>query len=331
MKRSSCRELKKKILGKVYHIAEEMPGLRSYRVRKAHAARARRVRMEEVVPIAAIGVAPWKEKDYKLAIRIFWGQERRASGLLQDLKRYEREIDLVMGVRYKPRLTLRAGGSCGHYKITAGTLGGFVEDGEYYYILSNNHVLANSNFCFGDDPILQPGPADINPGRRFDVIARLHRWYPLSKAGTSSVDAAIARFSDDIDAFYPWDYAGIGRIQRRVVAGRYGTTRVIKRGRTTGVTRGRVSAYELDGITIDYGTSADPAIVTFDDQIEMVGDPPSQPFSAPGDSGSLIIDRDTMEPYALLYAGGRDSQGIDRTLAHFLPSVLHALNVQLVQ
>ena len=33
------------------------------------------------------------------------------------------EVDLVMGVRYKPRLTLKPGGSIGHYKITAGTLG----------------------------------------------------------------------------------------------------------------------------------------------------------------------------------------------------------------
>jgi hypothetical protein len=106
---------------------------------------------------------------------------------------------------------------------------------------------------------------------------------------------------------------------------------VTKRGRTTGVTRGTVSAYELDGVSIDYGTAERPAVVTFDDQIEIVGDPATRAFSQPGDSGSFVIDRDTLAPYALLYGGGRDRRGIDRTLAHFMPDVLRALSVRLVQ
>jgi hypothetical protein len=73
------------------------------------------------------------------------------------------------------------------------------------------------------------------------------------------------------------------------------------------------------------------AIVTFDDQIEVIGSPATTPFSQPGDSGSWIIDRDTMQVYALLYGGGPDSQGIDRTLAHFMPDVFKAIKVQLVQ
>ena len=51
-------------------------------------------------------------------------------------------------------------------------------------------------------------------------------------------------------------------------------------------------------------------------------DPPNRAFSAGGDSGSFIIDRDTLAPYALLYGGGPDSLGIDRTLAQFMPDVL---------
>ncbi len=112
---------------------------------------------------------------------------------------------------------------------------------------------------------------------------------------------------------------------------RFAVSRVIKRGRTTGVTRGVVTAFELDGIQIDYGTPSDPAVVTFDDQIEMIGDQASNAFSAGGDSGSFIIDRDTMEVYALLYGGGPDANGIDRTLAHFMPDVLRKMGVKLVQ
>lgn len=80
--------------------------------------------------------------------------------------------------RFRPEIP--CGVSIGHYKITAGTLGAIVTDtqtGEKL-ILSNNHVLANSNNALVGDAILQPGPADggQNPG---DLVARLERFIPL--------------------------------------------------------------------------------------------------------------------------------------------------------
>ncbi len=54
------------------------------------------------------------------------------------------------------------GVSIGHYKVTAGTLGCLVKDkltGQTL-ILSNNHVLANSNAARKGDAIIQPGAAD---------------------------------------------------------------------------------------------------------------------------------------------------------------------------
>ena len=106
---------------------------------------------------------------------------------------------------------LRTGGSCGHYKITAGTLGGFVEDQSGYYMMSNNHVFANSNQCFGADPILQPGPIDITG--KFHTIGLLERWFPLSKSGSTGIDVAVAGFSDEVAFFEPWRYAGVGTIR----------------------------------------------------------------------------------------------------------------------
>jgi hypothetical protein len=281
--------------------------------------------------VAAVGVAPAGRKDFKLAVRVFEGQGHREAQLLAGLERHVKEMDIARGVRYRPRagLTVRAGGSCGHYKITAGTLGGFVEDASHYYMMSNNHVLANSNQCFGADAVLQPGPADI--AGSFHVIGSLDRWFPLSKSGNGGLDVALARFTDQVAFFEPWTYAGIGTIKTQPAGDRFSVSRVIKLGRTTGVRRGSVSAFELDGVQIDYGTPADPAVVTYDDQIELVGDPPSRPFSGGGDSGSFVIDRDTMRVYALLYGGGPDAAGIDRTLAHFMPDVLEAMKVTLVQ
>lgn len=330
MKLTSCRDLKQEVLQRAYSIAAGSTHERTYRMDKATGRRKRVVRAIEDTPIAAVGVAPGNGKEYKLAVRVYRGAERLQHTLLAGLEGHLNEVDLAVGVRYSPRLTLAAGGSIGHYKITAGTLGGFVEDDENYYMMSNNHVFANSNQSFGGDPILQPGPVD-GGSRIPTVVGFLHEWFPLSKIARDGMDVAIAKFSDSVEFFNPWDYTGVGKIKRTTVSNRMSVTRVIKRGRTTEVTRGTVSAFELDGIQIDYGTRGDPAIVTFDDQIELIGSPASRAFSAGGDSGSFIMDRDTMQVYALLYGGGPDASGIDRTLAHFMPDVFKAMKVRLVQ
>jgi hypothetical protein len=80
--------------------------------------------------------------------------------------------------RFRPIIS--PGVSMGHFKVTAGTFGAFVTDkstGERF-ILSNNHVLANSNDALIGDAILQPGAIDggLNPG---DVVATLERFIKL--------------------------------------------------------------------------------------------------------------------------------------------------------
>lgn len=68
--------------------------------------------------------------------------------------------------RYRPA---PGGCSVGHYRITAGTLGAWFRSNGKNVVLSNNHVLANSNEASLGDNILQPGPYD---GGEFP-IARL--------------------------------------------------------------------------------------------------------------------------------------------------------------
>jgi hypothetical protein len=69
-------------------------------------------------------------------------------------------------------------------------------------------------------------------------------------------------------------------------------------------------------VTVDYsGYPCD-----FTDQWVIVGDPTSNPFSLPGDSGSVIVsaEKDSTGSYpvkALLFAGGQGSDGIDHTIA----------------
>lgn len=78
------------------------------------------------------------------------------------------------------------GVSIGHYMITAGTFGILAYDATTGtpLILSNNHVLANSNDAFIGDAILQPGSTDggQNPA---DAVAKLLRYAHLSYIGDS--------------------------------------------------------------------------------------------------------------------------------------------------
>jgi hypothetical protein len=87
--------------------------------------------------------------------------------------------------------------------------------------------------------------------------------------------------------------------------------RVTKSGRTTGVTTGVITATHVNGVHINYGTQTHPRIAIFNDTIEIVGDG-GVPFSNPGDSGSLILDRASGRPVALLFAGdGRTTTACD--------------------
>lgn len=94
------------------------------------------------------------------------------------------QAQLNNGSRDIWRPTIPPGVSIAHHLVTAGTYGVMVYDnvtGEPY-ILSNNHVLANSNDANLGDPILQPGATDggKNPD---DVVATLARYGQLLYVG----------------------------------------------------------------------------------------------------------------------------------------------------
>jgi len=129
------------------------------------------------------------------------------------------------------------GVSIGHKDITAGTLGCVVRDRRTgrRVILSNNHVLANSNLGEIGDPILQPGP--IDGGTLEDQIATLERFVRIKEPpATNLVDAAIALpLSDDLISDEILDVGRIAGTARATI-----NLPVKKSGRTTGLTRGRI-------------------------------------------------------------------------------------------
>lgn len=89
-----------------------------------------------------------------------------------------------------------AGISLGHKDITAGTLGCLVKKNgdDFVYILSNNHVIANSNDAKIGDEIYQPGPMDGG----YEPVANLTDYVKIKFSNSidtphNRVDAALAR------------------------------------------------------------------------------------------------------------------------------------------
>jgi hypothetical protein len=184
-------------------------------------------------------------------------------------------------------------------------------------LISNNHVIALEDRGTAGDEILHPSPADhgVTPQ---NVIARLRSPYPRIRGGTKIVDCAFGEIVDGV----AWDPSL--RSGKRLRASPGPVTKklsVFKYGRTTHATEGRVLAFEVDKVVVDY---AGGFSVRFDDQIEI--EPDSGVFADRGDSGALVHDEDRYA-VGLLFAVIEN-----RALAYANPmqSVLTALQVRLV-
>ncbi|MCU0519913.1 MAG: S1 family peptidase [Anaerolineae bacterium] len=223
-----------------------------------------------------------------------------------------------------PRMRMRPaqpGVSIGHRDITAGTFGLLVHRGDNVFILSNNHVLADSNAAKLGDPIYQPGSADGGTAadqiaslaefesldfgdspaqctivqtlaRALNLLARLagsgHRLAPVLKtSGLNLMDAALG-LPDQVSLVKP------GILELGTPLGLADPSlgqEVQKMGRTTGLTRGFITQVSVTA-DVDYaGRTA-----RFTDQVF------ASPMSSPGDSGSSVLNM-ARQVVGLVFAG----------------------------
>jgi hypothetical protein len=195
----------------------------------------------------------------------------------------------------------------------AGTFGALVRGRGVSFILSNNHVLADEDRLAVNAPIFQPGLLD-EEGAKDDQIARFSRAVPLKSNTANKVDCAIAALEKP--SLATKEILKIGAPQG--VADAAIDMTVHKFGRTSGYSVGRVSSVDTDA-TVQYETGS----FTFTEQIVVVG-LSGQPFSAAGDSGSLIVERPSNKAVCLLFGGSPT-----HTLANHIGDVLKALKVTL--
>ena len=282
----------------------------------------------------ALGLRPVSADQVHLAIRLIdQADADTVLAGLDDAARAEVDVRVIGPVRPLSSPTpdqlqqrvrpLRPGLSVSHVDVTAGTLGGFVRrpgtDG--LLVLSNNHVLAASDAGSEGDAVLQPGVADGGTAR--DRVATLTAFVRFSPEPGNLVDAAVAALDAGIEAD-PAGYPGGPLLATVAAADALDPDELVEKvGRTTGHTRGRITAVEVDGVGVQY----DDGVHTFDDQVEIEG--LTGGFSAGGDSGSVIWRSSDRAPLALLFAGSTvgGSAGGGVTFANPLATVLRELGV----
>ncbi|MDZ7336187.1 MAG: S1 family peptidase [candidate division KSB1 bacterium] len=221
------------------------------------------------------------------------------------------------------------GVSIGHEYVTAGTFGAVVRDNATgkKLILSNNHVLANSNDARKKDAIVQPGPIDGGRAPQ-DLIAQLERFVPISfkksETNVCSIAARIAKIANYLAARFgsksrlaPFRIEDAVNVVDAAVASPWGDSitdeilnlgtvhgiaepelnmKVRKSGRTTAVTEGTITSLNTM-VEVGYGNGKS---AIFENQIITTN------MSAPGDSGSLLVTADGNNAVGLLFAGSNE-------------------------
>jgi hypothetical protein len=218
-----------------------------------------------------------------------------------------------------------------------GTLGALVADrnGDLY-ILSNNHVLAESDQARSGDTVVQPALVDLNcnpqSGR---TVGALRYVVPLQSKQTN-VDAALAAATPTVDGtgailqlgpsingvLTPAaPAAGAGEA---LTAGLLNQLRVVKSGRTTGLTCSTVNTVNLS-VQVDYYydcAETQPYYTkTYVNQIGM----PGASFADSGDSGALVMDAANAQPVGLFFASGVDDSNHGFSVANPIQDVLNEL------
>jgi hypothetical protein len=228
----------------------------------------------------------------------------------------------------------------------SGTLGALVTRSGTQYILSNNHVLANSagNLASPDVgvAITQPGLIEVNClSSSTRQVASLSEYFPLETGPIPKIDAALAAVASGAvdtsgnilllgttltkgvpDPGPPTSGTGLTPVQ---AIGAPHNGAVAKSGRTTGLTCSTIIGTNVASNVAYYAHCGDANAaftVSYTDLVAVNGGD----FSDTGDSGSLIVTQDTAEAVALLFAGS-DTDSVGNPISDVLPAFPGAGNV----
>lgn len=226
---------------------------------------------------------------------------RRALGLLMGVP--SRLVIAVPSWGFQPYVG--AGEPGAHFALAAaggfGTIGGFAADLHSSAILavSNNHVFANCDQAAVDDPLVDGASQQFGGLLRASPLAQ----HPV----VNDLDGAAGWIMPDQAV----DHLGIHGMRPPVLG-----LRVHKVGAASGYTTGTIVSTSA-AASVGYGGPL--GLVNFRRCLRIVGD--RGPFSVPGDSGSLVLDRDGAV-VGIVFAG-------DEIAGHSLANPIDVLSARL--
>jgi hypothetical protein len=193
----------------------------------------------------------------------------------------------------KRKSPLLSGFSIGNDSDT-GTLGAIVKKGKKLFLLSNSHVLARSGKGKVGDVIIYPGEADTSGktqkvGKLTDILP-----FKTGQDFLNRVDAALAEIDEDFVDKVNFSIRGTASPLGTIAPAR--GMKIVMRGRTSGNSQGVVDDVHFS-IVISYEGVGK---VGFIDQVKCTR------YSKPGDSGSIIVDKESGKIVGLHFAGSGD-------------------------
>lgn len=217
--------------------------------------------------------------------------------------------------------------------IGAGTLGCLVRDAAGgLFGLTNNHVSGMCNYANTGEKILAPGHVDITAagldpftlGYHVRSLPMVHG-LPDNVDITTNNDAALVRIANEgCVTSYQGNVYDTPADAFDILPGQT----VEKVGRTTGHTKGTVVGQIFGPHPVKYNVAGYGDHISFFDPVFVIQGENGNPFSSPGDSGSLITieQNGTRFGVGLVFAGN-PSTGL--TFALPLKPILATLNVTL--
>ena len=212
---------------------------------------------------------------------------------------YTGKVELLKTDRHDPII---GGVSFGAKDITTGTLAGIVWDKDtgIPYFLTNEHVVSDTMNTDPDHPpkyhkILQPGPIDgglypLNEAGLLKVVGGMKKAALQGKP--CNIDAALVT---PTRAFAKHTFLGLGDIPELEHVDAKKGDKIVKSGRTTGVTTATVGAVN---VSVNIGGIAWNSPVTVEGVIQTTSS-----FVEGGDSGSRVWKTETAEPIGIVFAG----------------------------
>ena len=211
-----------------------------------------------------------------------------------------------------------------HRDTRAGTIGLIVELQNGPALLSAAHVIGKSGSGEKNDPIYHPGKPDVDPLGLSYRVAKLTDSVDLSDNDINEIDAAVGVLNEGIEFTNCLPQLegcpDAGKPLKRVLSVRDLASMgpnllVAKVGRTTGYTTGKLTALDVKRLPV----RTPRGNYSFGSVIEVTWS--KDPFTRPGDSGSLVYVRDPMAGIGLHFASDGKSKSyaceLKKVLDHF--------------